>query len=741
MSKEIPKGSTYRLGSSDPEELKKVKSPIGFNPLLRTETTRKEEPSGLPSESTVEEGPVASITTPTAPEQPPVESEADLAPEVPIEQPVESVEHRSVKEILMLQEEAFSARREMIAFRHGKKVVDLTPEQQSQYKQLKEASQAKREVWMAELDKLPEDQQDELKDLTKLKEVQDRLATMTPEQVVTSALEATLDSYKDELTALEAEIQEMERLIRYDKDTVRSVTALGNEDDLKALKARRKALVAKIASMSDNQAPSQNDLAGEAEINPEPSIPASEVAPTSPPVAETAPRPVLDYERDRAEAKARRLELLRASINEVDKKILAKTLERDAFPAWNVIGKMRTENEQNKLLDERRRLDREMNERQGFGAKFKEMATKAYHSVKSRLKFERSRPIGIGDLRGGPEPIAPIGQSAEIEEETGTLESPVEQVEETGTWGKWLKQRLVGFGTLAWREVRPAETFRTGTKDVAKDLGSMSRLVESERDLSRDNAQEEANKIVAKLRAEGIETAGDPRFMEISAEITEQRIARNNAKIDEIVLAQMDQLEQKLKGYKGDFGQDVLTEENKNKIATEMRARLVAMRSGQAEADVKEMTGMLRGNLDSKWWRRYVYAGIDAVLWGLVIKYVAGKFMATKAKEAFATKAVGAGSKEVTQVVIKDTIWGEAKRQLIGHGVANPTNTQIQQVALKFAQDSSVKVVAKGGGLLWPQTAAGVFKDVALGKGFIIKMAGGLKQIATIKAGMIAGAL
>ena len=63
-------------------------------------------------------------------------------------------------------------------------------------------------------------------------------------------------------------------------------------------------------------------------------------------------------------------------------------------------------------------------------------------------------------------------------------------------------------------------------------------------------------------------------------------------------------------------------------------------------------------------------------------------------------------------------------------------------MALKFAQESGVKVVVKGtGDLLWQQTAAGVFKDVALSKGFIIKMASGLKEIVTIKSGLIAGAL
>ena len=687
--------------------------------------------------------PESEPVVPPTPEQP-----TDIPPVVRQETPV-SPEAKSVKEILILQEEAFSARREMIAFRHGKKVADLTPEQQSQYKQLKETSQAKREVWMAELDKLPEDQQNELKDLTKLQEVRDRLATMTPEQVVDQALEGTLNSYREELIIFEAQIQEMERLIRYDKDTVRKVTTLGNEDDLNALKSRRKSLIAKIASMSsatrqDTPQP-QNGPAGEARITPESAVPAPEVAPSiSRATPETAPRPMLDYERDRAEVKASRLELLRASIKEVDKKILAKTLEREALPTWNVIGKMRVENERNRLLDEHRRLDREMNERPGFGAKFKEAAAKACRSVKSRLKFERSRPVGIGDLRGGPEIVPPIGESVESETEGGS-EAPEPAVESKGSRWQWWKQRLIGFGTGGFTEYKPARKFQKETKEVGRDTASFARLIQKERDLPYDEAEDEARKIMAQMNAEGIESSEDPRFLELSAEITERKVAENDAKIEEIVVTAIDQLGERLKKYKGRSGEDVLTEENKSILATEMRARLVKLRSGHAEADVKELTGVIRGNLDSKWWRRYVYGAIDTILLALLVKYISGKLLAGKAKEMVATKAGSVATKEVAQetttALLKDTIWDEAQRQLVSHGVANPTNVQIQQVALKFAQDSGVKVVAKGGELLWPQTAAGVLKDVALGKDFMIHMAGGLKQIATIKTGMIAGTL
>ncbi|GEM_PF-5947039 len=692
------------------------------------------------------------------PDKPPivVEPEPVIPPVAEVQESLVDLdsEVKSVKEILTLQEEAFSARKDMIAFRHGKKVAELTPEQRTHYAQLKEVSQTKRKVWQAELDKLPEDQQGDLKELTKLQEVRDRLATMSPEQIVTQALEGTLDSYKNELATLEAKIKTNEELLAYDKDTVRKVTALGSEEDLKNDKVRRKFLVAKIALMSTNQTSPQANPAGETTISTEPVTPTSESvapvpsaaptpAPESRPVTpsttvETAPRTMLDHERAQAEAKARRLELLRESMNVLDKDILEKVALLSETSSWNVLERMKKRLEIRALINERQRLDREMNERPGFGAKFKEAASKAYKSVKSRLKFERSQHTTL-DLSEAPAATTPSAEDiARVEAEA--VETPAEQVEQTGSRGKWLKQRLIGLATVGWKEFRPAEKFRTGTRGVGEDLGSMSRTVESERDLSRDDAHEEANRIMAKLRAEGGTSAGDDRFMEISGEITEQRIAQNNAKIDEIVLTEMARLEEKLKGYKGDMGQDVLTEENKNKIATEMRARLVAMRSGEAEFDVKGMTTELRKGMDSKWWRRYVYAGVDAVLWGLAIKYVGGYFLSAKAKEVIATKAAAAGSKEVAQMALKDTIWGEAKRQLVSHGVSNPTNGQIQQVALEFCKDSAVKVM-KGGELIWKATGGGTGVDTALARGFMIKMAGGLKTIASIKAGAIAGAL
>lgn len=658
----------------------------------------------------------------------------------------ESTEPKTFEEVLKLQEEAFSARRDMIRFRKGKKVESLSKKDQAEYKRLKELSTEKRKIWMAELGKLPEEQQEESKDLTKLKEVQDRLAAMTPEQVTEEAIDAVVDTYDQELASLEAQIAEMDRLIKYDEDTVRGVTALGNKEDLRELKNRQKALLARRAASAAEQ--NQSDPAGTAQIRPEPAPvpePIRPLTPEAPPVPPLTPEneedaeaasDVLDYERAQAEARARRIEILRAAINEIDRRIIEKVDEHSKTSTWGVMDRLRISREIRALRKEHARLDREMNERKGFGTKFKDAAAKAYRFVKN--KFKKDKSVGIGDLRGVSE--ATNASSEDIERvEAEARGEPV--IDEKGSWKKWIKQRLGGAILGGAPEYITAERFRRGTKDVGQETSSLSRLIQKEENLSLEDAHDEYLRIKQEMAIQGIETSTDDRVLDISAEITAQKIVENDATIDDIVVTEIDKLEKKLKTYKGDFGQDVLTEENKGKIATEMKARLQNLRSGEGVADAKEMAKMLRENLDEKWWRRYAYGAVETILAGLLIKWVGSKLLAGKAKEAVATKGAGAASQEIAQIGLKDTIWGEAKRQLVSHGVSNPTNAQIQQVAAKFAKDSGVKVVAKGGELLWPQTAAGLAKDIALGKGFMIKMAGGLKEIAAIKSGLVAGVL
>ena len=423
---------------------------------------------------------------------------------------------------------------------------------------------------------------------------------------------------------------------------------------------------------------------------------------------------------------------MRAAINAIDKKILEKVDESSKTKTWDAWGRMRINQEIRNLRADHERLDREMNERVGFGTKFKEMATKAYRAVKNKLKFERSRPIGIGNLRGGPEPVPPIGESTgpEIEED-----EPLEPVDTKGSWYKWVKQRLGGQIRAGIPEIWTAEKMRKGTKAVGQETSALAHSIESERNLSLGEAEDEAIRIKQEMKAKGIESVMDDRILGISAEITAEKIAENDARIEQIVIMEIDKLEKKLKGYKGDFGQEVLTEENKSKIAEGMRAQLVGLRSGQAGVDVRDLAKMLRDNLDEGWKRRYLYGAVEAVLAGLAIYWAWGEIFGAKAKEIIVSKGAGEAGREAVDALLKDTIWAEAKRQLIAHGVSNPTNGQILQVATKFCIDSGVKVMANGQ-IIWAKTAGGAAIDTLLAKGFMIKMAGGLKLI----AGMVAGA-
>ena len=629
-----------------------------FIRLLKRREARLNPDATTPTEAQIQE------------EAKPVTPEPEFVPEPEIvPSPVSNLEATPVS-----KEEVLSAHKEMSAFRLGKKVAELSLEFQEKYKQLKAIWQAKKEAWLAQRDKLPEDQQDEPEDLAQPKETQERLATMTSEQVVEQALGETLGTYNNELAVLDAEIKEMERLIKYSKDTGRGVTALGSEDELKELKARRRALVAKIASMPAEQTKPEDDLAGETIIKPE-----------------TAPQSVLDFERAQADAKTNRREAQQNGVNELSRRIDTKNQELGELTAWNTWRKLQVHREIDQLTAERARLQKELNGEQrkiGFGERFRHVAKKAYRNIKEKIK-------GDGE-----------GSTARF-------------------WG----QRAVGLMTFGFWDAHKAEKFRVGTKKTAKEAAQSAEEIQKQGNLSVEDAQAEAMEMGDTTGKKSAE------IEKLSQEITDRKVKENDAKINEIIVGVITGLEEKLKKYKGDRGENVLTEDAKNKIAIDLQQRLNQMRTAYTDADSKEITKMLRESLDPKWWQRYVWAGLEFATASL-ITYVGASILISK----FTAAKVGAagakvGAKEATTALLKDTIWGEAKRQLVAHGVTNPTMGQIQQVATKFCVDSGVKVM-EGGQLLWPHTAGGVATDIALAKDFPISIAGGLKIIAQMAAKM-----
>jgi hypothetical protein len=632
----------------------------------------------------------------------------------PVETSAEREKPKTFKEVLALQQEFFSARREMVAFRKGNKVDDLKKSDRENYFELRDKQYYLRQMWLEDVASLPQKQQDELKGIKKFKDVEARIASLPAEEIAPAVERDLVAEMKEQSRLTELSLEQLRASGEFAERQISGDSRVN--EDVRELKKQGRDLEARVSAIEGRMV----QTAPTSERAPTPHRVVSAERPR--PSLEAVPATLSDSQRAQAESKSRILELRRTAMNEVDKRMMQMAVAYSKTKLWEVMDRMKIRGEMRALTKERQRLDREMNERPGFGEKFKEVAGKAYRSAKSKLKLEREKPITLGLIEyeaAKPEDIERVEREAEDATEA-------KEDSKGSTW-KFIKQRLGGLVTGGYQEYKPAEKFRTGTKEVGRDVASLSRLIQKERDLSVDDAQDVANEIVAKMEAEGKETSGDPRFLELSAEITERRITENDAKIDEIIIAEIDQLEKRLKGYKSDHGQAILTEENKNKIAAEMRVRLVALRSGKGEADVKELTKMLRKGLDKDWWWRYVYGGIDSILAGIAIKWIGGKFLAGKV-----VAGKGIASKEALTVGLKDTIWAEAKRDLIAHGIPNPTDPQTLKLALKYCVDSGVKVAG------WPETAAGKVMDTALAKGFAIYKAGGLKLIPGMIAKIVA---
>jgi len=580
-------------------------------------------------------------------------------------------EAKTFEEVLKLQEEAFSARKEMMKFRANRKIDDLNPEDLEKYKKLREVFQEKYKILKIERDKLPEDQQDKSKELTKLQEVQERLTKMTPEEISRDVLVVLLREKKKQLSIIDSQIKD-------NKD----------EEDLKDLKKRRRGLIIQIASaevelsggrstkeqITDLEKEIESSRVAEPEIQQENLTAGFELG--------EQPDDSYRFERTYAESGGRTREELQSAINELSKRIDIKTQELGALPMYRAIARVGLHVEIEKLSRERARLQAELNGEQrhmGYGERFKLAAQKAYRKIKEKIK---------GDGKGSTARF----------------------------WG----QRALGLITFGGWDIYKAEKFRRGTKNVAEKASAFADDIEQQQNFSSvEAAQTDAMEI-------GDTTGLDASAVEkLSQEVTDRKIKDNDARINEIIIIVVAGLEEKLKKYKGDRGENVLTEDAKDKIAIDLQKRLNDMRYSTIGADEKAIKKMLRENLDPDWWHRYVWAGLE-LAGASTIVYLGGPLLASK---FVAMKTGGVASKEVAQVALKDTVWAEAKRQLVAHGVTNPNPAQIQQIATKFCADSGISVM-EGGKVIWAKTAGGKFVDTVLAKGMAIKISGGLKLIA-----------
>lgn len=351
------------------------------------------------------------------------------------------------------------------------------------------------------------------------------------------------------------------------------------------------------------------------------------------------------------------------------------------------------------------------------------------YAIVEKRKLELERKGLQKEIDGLEKELQKLETNPDGKEWKKTVKNVYEKAKEKGRkiWG-FLKERAKGFATFGLWELKEAEVMRRGTNKAEEEIKAIGQHIQEEEGLSEAEALKEAEEMRKALG----ETATKEQYQEISDKITRGKKEENEKVENDIINNTVETLQRRLESrpvianYRSVHGgEKVLTDENVAALRAELAAELKKLRNGQIRKDRLNYASLMRKNLDPKWWARYIYGPAEMVLMGIGVKYLVTKLLAEKA--AAAGKAA-AGSQEALEVGLKDTVWGEAKRQLVSHGVLNPTNTQIQQVATVISKESAVNVP--------PWQLAGEVLHTKMQAGYLLKLKGALVEIAKIKAAL-----
>jgi len=282
---------------------------------------------------------------------------------------------------------------------------------------------------------------------------------------------------------------------------------------------------------------------------------------------------------------------------------------------------------------------------------------------KANLEKESLKQEEIAET--APESVLSEQETVAVPE---TIEPEPEQEPKKETRWSFLKERAKGLITpFGFREFRQAEIFRRETKDIGRYTKALATLIQQERNLGLEESQDEANEIVKILQEENIELPERWAYSLASDFITKRKMRENDNEIAYIAQTAEEEIERKLQKYRGEAGQDVLTEENRLAIRVDLTGELNKLRDGAFRKDFVNYAKLMRRNLDNKWNWRYVWGGIDAALWFLGGAMVSMKFLAGKEAVAVGAKlaAGGAGSAEAAREFVEkgmhENVWNTLK--------------------------------------------------------------------------------
>ena len=545
-------------------------------------------------------------------------------------------------EALEKRNSTLQAFRAMNSFRKNKKIGEMTPEEISEYERLKADWQSKRENSFSAWEKLSKDEQDKLSAVVIIVDdapvkpapaevkIENSTETVSGEGAVTELKSNTEQSVEEAVNGStvgetgvverpveetgEITMEEIDRMIEHAKRTGR-VPGIGPEGlaywearktellerqkaDLESRKARE--LKLKIKELGDKLAEKQAYLDGE-----------------------------------------------------VAKKIkLAKDTGR--VPGIGPDGLAYWGEEEEKIKQEIKDLKKELNKlekelksvEKGVGKSFKDRAKEAFEKAKNGIvnakeKFGEKYEAFKGWL----------GNREEEPKQPATEVVPNRKEVAPSKWG-WFKERAKGFATVGVWEFFRAEQFRTGTGYTANDIEAYAGQVAKDKNLSLEEAEVYAWRTFAQAGGRPSEGSVDNSAF---ASVVNRKDRENSEFIERAVEHAVETIKEKLGTerkrlgtYKGEAGQDVLTEENITAIKTEIRSELEKIRFGAAVKDLKNFRELLRGNLDEKWWLRYIWGAAEAALWGAGIAHVT-----MPGAEQVISVAGGEAGKVTTEVTVK----------------------------------------------------------------------------------------
>jgi len=282
------------------------------------------------------------------------------------------------------------------------------------------------------------------------------------------------------------------------------------------------------------------------------------------------------------------------------------------------------------------------------------------------------------------EEVHPIQPEVQPQPEVMSQQMEKEPKKPSG-WG-WLKERGKGIWNFGIWEFHQAERFRSKTKEVANDTDALATLIQQERNLSLEEAQAEAQEITNELKKNNLEGIGTAEFYQANSDIISDRKKKeNDEEIEYIIKSSGNDLLDKLAEYRGEAGQDVLTQENKLAFQADLRGELNKLRDGAFRKDFVNFAKLMRRNLDENWYRRYVWGSVEALAW-IGVGWASMTFLATKEAAIVAAKAVagGAGGAEAAREFVEKgmhgNVWNTLKEMAQnGPGHFTPTGEQLKE--------------------------------------------------------------